>query len=202
MQPGAPSEGPKTVYLSYSHASPEASGEVANIAAELRRQGFSVLLDREVFNDDAQMQRGAEVADKIAAMGYTVTPPSSPDTAHPALYTTWMEDGMNSADFVLVVCTDNDDAGKGLTHEHNTISHKLFDAGGSNNRFIPVVVGTSSQDVIPTVLRPYTSYSWGSPEVNQDLINRLRGVRRFTRPPLGSVPVLAPEPPTWDPTNS
>lgn len=80
----------------------------------------------------------------------------------------WMENQLECADFVLIVCTEKyhqrfrgkEEPGKGLgvTWEGAIITRELYDAQGSNTKFIPVVFSSQDLKYILTILRSYSDY--------------------------------------------
>ncbi|WP_211178628.1 MULTISPECIES: SEFIR domain-containing protein [Brasilonema] len=80
----------------------------------------------------------------------------------------WMENQVEWADFVLVVCTETynrrfrgkEEPGKGLgvTWEGAIITQQLYDAQRRNTKFIPVVFSSQDAKHIPITLRSYRHY--------------------------------------------
>ncbi|MEH2288271.1 SEFIR domain-containing protein [Nostoc sp.] len=80
----------------------------------------------------------------------------------------WMEDQLEWADFVLVVCTEKyeqrfrgkeePDKGLGVTWEGAIITAELYRDQRSNTKFIPVVFSSQDFKYIPTILISYTRY--------------------------------------------
>jgi hypothetical protein len=82
----------------------------------------------------------------------------------------WMEQQVDAADFILCVCTENyrigfdglrqGPSGKGVNWEGQTISVCIYEAGGENSRFIPVIFAEDGPSAIPRALKRYTYFVW------------------------------------------
>jgi len=93
----------------------------------------------------------------------------------------WMKERIESARYVLVVCTQEynvrfegqRETSKGTTWEGAIITQEIYDAQGQNDKFIPVTL--TNQDVahIPTVLKPVTRYDLSSGEGYENLYRHL-----------------------------
>ncbi len=79
----------------------------------------------------------------------------------------WMENQVETADFVLLVCTPlylkrykgkDSDGGRGVTFEGLIINQTLYDAHYKNTKFIPVIPDDGSIDNVPLVLKGFNSY--------------------------------------------
>src|SRR2546426_7403968 len=112
--PGAASA---PVFVSYSHDSSDHKRRVADLATRLRGEGVDSELDQ-----------------------WVVSPPEG--------WPTWMVRRIRDAKFVLVVCTERYyrrvtglDAvgGLGSRWEGALITQELYDAGGANTKFIPLI---------------------------------------------------------------
>lgn len=163
--------GPLRVFVSYSHDSPGHVQRVLELANRLRSQGVDCHVDQ-----------------------YEVSPPEG--------WPAWMEDQIRSARFVLVVCTEvyarrvagQEEPGRGLgaRWEGAIITQTLYDNGGRNDKFIPVVFKADDVATIPLFLRGATRYDLSTPAGYQDLYRHLTDQPRVIRPPLGAVEVLPP----------
>ncbi len=120
------------VFISYSHDSDEHRDFVRGIADQLCREGVDCLIDQYI-------------------NGF---PPEG--------WQRWMESQIETADFVLVICTETyfrrfrkeeTGGGKGVTFEGVVISQHLYDAHYHNAKFIPVVPKQGSYDYVPIPLR-------------------------------------------------
>jgi hypothetical protein len=140
-EPGvrSPSDGTTvTVFISYSQDSAEHKQRVLALAQRLRDDGVDCTLDQFVSG--------------------------SP----PAGWPLWMERGIASADFVLVVCTEvyrrrydgreDPTRGRGATWESILTRQELYESGTNNTKFIPIMFDGASEGDVPTPLRAYTHY--------------------------------------------
>ncbi len=107
----------------------------------------------------------------------------------------WMEDQIEWADFVLVICTETylrrfrgkegQGKGKGATWEGAIISQEIYDAHTQNTRFIPIVFALEEAEHIPTILRGGKHYDISTEEGYEELYRRLTGQPLVEKPPLG-----------------
>jgi hypothetical protein len=115
---------PPKIFISYSHDSPAHEAKVLALANRLRGDGIDAVLDQ-----------------------YETFPPTG--------WIQWMKRQVRDAQFVLVVCTEtyrrraggDEEPGVGLgaIYESQRIQQLLYDAGGVNERFIPVLLGASDR---------------------------------------------------------
>lgn len=119
----------------------------------------------------------------------------------------WMTAQVETADFVLLVCTatyrrrfEGKEAvgvGKGVTFEGLLATQYLYDENTRNKRFVPVVFEGTTEADIPTVLRPYQRYTLppdaaAHPEKLEPLVRHLTGQPEIVAAPLGPLKVLPP----------
>lgn len=125
------------VLISYSHDSVEHKALVLRLADRLRLDGVECELDQYING----------------------SPPEG--------WIRWMEDRIEWADFVLLVCTPNYlrryrgqelAAGRGVAFEGVVISQTLYDDFGRNTKFIAVLPESGSVEDIPRALRAFTAY--------------------------------------------
>ncbi len=116
---------PPKVFISYSHDSPAHEAGVLALAHRLRGNGIEAIVDQyESFPSGGWIQ--------------------------------WMKRQARDAQFILVVCTEayrrrwEDDekanVGPGAVFEGGLIQQLLYDAGGANERFVPVLLSASDAD--------------------------------------------------------
>jgi hypothetical protein len=125
------------VFISYSHDSPAHEAKVLALSNRLRGNGIDAIVDQ-----------------------YEPFPPGG--------WIQWMKHQVREAQFILVVCTETyrrrwdagEKAGVGLgaTYESGLIQQLLYDAGGVNERFVPVLLGESDGQHLPLELRRYTHF--------------------------------------------
>ena len=110
----------------------------------------------------------------------------------------WMASHLDSADFVLLICTEvycrrvmGEEApgvGHGAIWEGNLIYQYLYDAGTRNERFVPLLLGGGRVDDIPPPLRGATHYRLEVPAAHdrgyQTLLKRL-SMTTSVAPPIG-----------------
>ena len=129
---------PTSVFISYSHDSPEHSSFVRSIADRLRADGLNCQIDQYI-------------------NGF---PPEG--------WQRWMETQLEQADFVLLVCTEtylkryrgqNSEGGRGVNFEGVVISQTLYDHFYRNTKFIPVIPDAGSLGHVPMPLKGYSTYS-------------------------------------------
>jgi hypothetical protein len=102
---------------------------------------------------------------------------------------------LESADFVLLICTDSyrrrfegkTPQGAGVKWEGALITQELYYDVVQNTKFIPVIFGEST-DVIRLALRPYTFYRF--PEQYEALYRHLTDQPEVAIPALGQVGTL------------
>ncbi len=125
------------VFISYSHDSPAHEAKVLALANRLRSNGIDAVLDQ---------------YESFPARGWIQ----------------WMKDQVRDAQFVLVVCTetyrrrwDGEEeigVGHGVAYESQTFLQQLYEAGGVNDRIIPVLLEEGDRQHIPLELRKYSNF--------------------------------------------
>lgn len=152
------------VFISYSHDSEEHKDWVLNLSERLRNEGLDCRIDQHI-------------------NGF---PPEG--------WTSWMEDQIEQADFVLMVCTANylnrfkrKDAagGRGVAFEGIVITQTLYDAYFHNTKFIPVIPETGSFDHVPLALKQYGPFRL--PQDYDALYRFLTQQPQVIAPPLGPI---------------
>ena len=172
------------VFISYSHDSDAHREFVRSISDRLRSEGLDCLID-------------------LYVNGF---PPEG--------WQRWMENQIEAADFVLMVCTETylrryrgqeTEGGRGVTFEGVVISQTLYDHYYRNTKFIPVIPANGSLDNVPIALKAYSTYCL--PDDYDKLYRVLTAQPEYQAPPLGQVRKLvsnggvAPAPvPTQNPS--
>jgi WD40 repeat protein len=143
------------VLISYSHDSLEHARRVLGLAERLRKDGVDAQLDQYVAG----------------------TPPGG--------WPRWMLDQLDSAEFVLAVCTetyrrrflgrDEPDNGKGADWEGGIITLELYHARSDTNKFVPVLFDRQDQPFIPRPLSGHTHYLLSSENNYAKLYDFLTG---------------------------
>ncbi|MGG5735923.1 MULTISPECIES: toll/interleukin-1 receptor domain-containing protein [Bacillus cereus group] len=158
-------EHPK-VFISYTHDSEEHADNILSFSNRLRAEGIDTILDQ-----------------------YETSPTEG--------WPRWMDRQVRNADFVIMVCTPTyfkrvmgeDEVGKGLggIWEGNLIYQHLYNDGGINTKFIPVLFDGGSYGDIPTPLQGATHYYVEAQEGFDKLYWRLRDVNPVNKPELGKL---------------
>ena len=138
------------VLISYSHDSPEHARRVLELAERLRVDGIDAQLDQYVAGTPAKG------------------------------WPRWMDDQLDSADFVLAVCTETyhrrflgreePEKGKGADWEGSLITLELYDARSDTSKFVPVLFDPEDQHFIPRPLSGHTHYLLGRREMLKEEI--------------------------------
>jgi len=119
------------------------------------------------------------------------------EDAPPEGWFKWMEKQICTADFVILICTqnyfcritDNEIPGKGLgvKWEGKLIYQFIYQDDSKNRRFIPVVFEPDQVEYIPIPLRPYTHYVLDSEQGYESLYRRLTNQPKIRKPELGKL---------------
>ena len=155
------------VFISYSHDSDAHRDFVRGIADRLCQEGVDCLIDRYI-------------------NGF---PPEG--------WPRWMENQIEAADYVLLVCTktylrryrgQETEGGRGVNFEGVVISQTLYDHYYKNSKFIPVIPDDGDFEHVPLPLKPYSTYRLNS---QYDAVYRiLTGQAEYVRPELGEIRTL------------
>ena len=142
-------------FLSYSHDSPEHGARVLGLSERLRKDGIDTGLDQYV--------------NGVPCQGWP----------------RWMLDELDTADFVLLVCTETyyrrfrgheePDKGKGADWEGALITQEIYDTRSRTVKFVPVLFDAADARFIPEPLRSVTYYTLTSGTVYQALYDFLLG---------------------------
>lgn len=152
------------VFISYSHDSPEHRDSILAFSDQLREDGVDCYIDQYV--------NGAP------ADGWQ----------------RWMEKQIQSADFVLVVCTptylkrfngEDRTGGRGVNFEGVIISQVLYDNFQQNTKFIPVITDDGSLNNVPLILKSGSTYMLG--KEYETLYRVLTNQPLATAKPLGKL---------------
>ncbi|SDZ74769.1 SEFIR domain-containing protein [Thiothrix caldifontis] len=152
------------VFISYSHDSDAHRDFVRGLSDRLRTDGLECLIDQYI-------------------NGF---PPEG--------WQCWMENQIEAADFVLLVCTETylrryrkqeTEGGRGVTFEGVVISQVLYDHYYHNTKFIPVVPQQGKPEHVPIPLKQYSTYRL--PEDYETLYRLLTNQAQFLPTPLGEI---------------
>lgn len=118
-------------------------------------------------------------------------------------FPTWIENQMDSADFVLLVCTktylrrvrgkETMDHGNGARWEGHIIYQNIYERGTKNTKFIPVLLSGSTAAYIPTPLRSVAYYRVDTPDGYDALFRRISDQQQWLAPALGKLRTLPPD---------
>ncbi len=107
----------------------------------------------------------------------------------------WMMQGIQQADYVLLVCTETyrkrleleEEQGKGLgvKWEGSLIFNILYRNETFNRKFIPLVFDTENKAYIPDILFGYDYHDLSQPRGYDNLYRHIRGELGAEKPPLG-----------------
>jgi hypothetical protein len=154
------------VFISYTHDSAPHRRRVLELANRLRADGVDAEIDQ-----------------------FEEAPPEG--------WPNWMATQIRRAKYVVVVCTaayhrrvtgqESGSVGLGARWEGGLITQALYETGGQNDKFIPVVFETADLAEIPDFLRHTTYYDLSDPTQYETLYARMTAQRQTTRPPLGKI---------------
>lgn len=111
----------------------------------------------------------------------------------------WMENQIESADFVLVICTENylnrfkgadRLGGRGVNFEGLLINQTLYDQFLENTKFIPLIPENGNINHVPLILKGGTPYKIDTDY--QALYRVLTNQPKAEKPPIGPRTVLDP----------
>jgi hypothetical protein len=162
------------VLISYSHDSLEHVQHVLALAERLRQDGIEAQLDQYVSGTPA---RG---------------------------WPRWTEDQLDSAEFVLVVCTETyrrrflgreePNKGKGADWEGSLITLELYHNRSDTSKFVPVLFDHRDEPFIPRPLSGHSHYLLNSEDSYANLYAFLTGQAGVAPRELGSLKTLAHSP--------
>ncbi len=162
------------VFLSYSHDSDAHRKSVLALSEQLRRDGVETSLDQYVENEG---------------------PPSG--------WPRWTAEQIQRADVVLAICTsayrkrlegtEQPGVGRGATWEGHLVYQEIYNAGTTNTKFIPVLLGDAGEDDVPLLLQAVPHYRADTPDGYEAIYRRLTGQPRVRKGDLGRVRSLPTE---------
>lgn len=157
------------VFISYSHDSKDHSEFVFGLAERLRKDGLVCVIDLHINGSPSEG------------------------------WQRWMENQIETADFVLLVCTEtylrryrghetDESKGKGVTFEGVVISESLYDAYYRNVKFVPVLPEGGDPNHVPLPLKSFTAYTLN--EQYEKLYRFLTGQPEYVASPVGNIRVM------------
>jgi hypothetical protein len=161
------------VFISYSHDSAEHARRVRALADQLRKDGIDARIDQ-----------------------YTPDPDEG--------WSKWMRTQVKEADRVLLVFTETyqrryegdeeQGKGQGATFEGVIVTQALYEGGGSNAKFRPVVFREEDERFVSVELRRFNRYRVDTPDHYQNLLRWLYREPSIVAPTVGPKRDLPPEP--------
>ncbi|HEY4364659.1 MAG TPA: HEAT repeat domain-containing protein [Bryobacteraceae bacterium] len=158
-----------SVFISYSHdpASPAHAEAVAGLAAALMRDGMTVFFDQNRGDEEERVP-----------------------------WPIWMEDKIEEAEFVLLVCTElyynkvrqkvDPGTGLGVCWEANLIYNALYIAKLNTKKFVPILLFNGGEQFIPGPLRGGNHFFLNSDHAYGALYAFLTGQHRRHFPSIGN----------------
>jgi tetratricopeptide (TPR) repeat protein len=164
------SEAPR-VFISYSHDTQEHMDRVLGLSNDLRQKGIDCSIDQ-----------------------YEESPPEG--------WPLWCERQVEKSEFALVACTETylrrfkgeeqPEKGLGVVWEGHIVTQELYNAQGSNTKFIPLVFFAHEAAYIPLILQSATYYNAGDADGLERLYRRLTGQPAIVKPALGKLDRMPP----------
>ena len=110
----------------------------------------------------------------------------------------WMENQINTADFVLVFSSKSyhekthseASKSKGISWEVNIVYQQIYESSSQNTKFVPVHFADEDKEYTLTPLKPFTFYNVSNQDDFDRLYWRLRGVSKVQKPQLGKLRAL------------
>jgi CHASE2 domain-containing sensor protein len=152
-------------------------------------------------DNPAHSDRVLALADRLRADGidavidqYIQTPPEG--------WPAWCAEQIDTADFVLMVCTETylrrasrkeePGAGHGVLWEGRLINQYLYDAGSVSAKFVPVLLADGSDTHVPLPVKGGTIYRVERSEGYESLLRLLSDQPLTPMPPIGTRRSLSP----------
>ncbi len=156
---------PPKVFISYSHDSPAHEQRVLALAERLRQDAVEAQIDRYVNGTPAEG------------------------------WPRWMENQLEWADFVLLVCTETyyrrfrgheqPEKGRGVDWEGTLVTNEMYDDRSLTKKFVPTLFSSNEAKFIPRTLRGHTHYVLDTEENYSELLGFLAGRAGVLPSPLG-----------------
>ncbi|MDZ3837358.1 MAG: TIR domain-containing protein [Rhodospirillales bacterium] len=147
----------------------------------------------------AHQERVLALADRLRADGIDADIDQYNDSP-PEGWPAWCERQIDTADLVLVVCTETyhrrvkgeeqPGTGLGVIWEAAIIRQLLYDAGAVSRKFVPVIFSDGSPTQIPRPVKGWSYYVVDTDEGYESLYRRLTQQPELPRPALGPLRTL------------
>ena len=158
-----------TVFISYSHDSPEHEDRVLEFANRLRRDGIDCTIDQ---YETAPMEGWPKWMDRqIAKSDFVILV-------------------CTETYYRRVMGEEEPGKGRGVKWESTLTYQHIYDDDSKMTRFISVLYESGKDGYIPTPLRGATYYYVQTERGYEDLLRRLTNQPRVTKPELGKPPAL------------
>jgi tetratricopeptide (TPR) repeat protein len=159
-----------SVFISYSHDTPEHENRVLELTDRLRDDGIDANIDQYQTVPPEGWQLWMEKAIRDSQFVLLVC----------------------TETYLKRVMKEDSGKGLGVMWESTIIYSYLYDAGVVNEKFIPIVFGHDNIKHIPTPLKPTTFYDVSTEAGYEALYRRITNQPYTTKPKLGAVKKLAP----------
>lgn len=166
----------KSVFISYSHDSPEHVARVLTLANQLVVDGIDCKLDQYEVSPPEGWPRWTEKQLKAADFVLLVC------TEH---Y------------YKRVVGEESAGVGRGVQWESHLIYQHIYENASRSIRFIPVLFDVRNAPHIPTPLRGVMFYRLDTPLGYEELYRRITDQPQARKPPLGPQKILPERAPEW-----
>ncbi|MDO8491023.1 MAG: TIR domain-containing protein, partial [Dehalococcoidia bacterium] len=160
-----------TVFISYSHDSPEHADRVLDLSNRLRADGIDCILDQYESSPPEGWPRWMDKHIRRADFVLMIC---------------------TETYFRRVIGEEKPGTGLGVKWEGNLIYQHIYNADTKNTRFIPVLFTEGRKEHIPTPLQGATRYSIDTPVGYEDLYRRITNQPSITKPKLGKLRELPP----------
>lgn len=140
-----------------------------------------------------------KIANKLRSEGIDVVLDQY-EQSPPQGWPKWMDQNINNADFVLMVCTENyynrvmdkekEGTGLGIKWEGRLIYQHIYNSGSRSNKFIPVLIKKEDSKFIPAPIQGATHYIITEDKDYNKLYWCLRSINPNEKPELGKLKPL------------
>lgn len=154
-----------SVFISYSHDSPEHANRVLALANRLVNEGIDVILDQYEISPTEGWPRWMDRHIRSADFVLMVC---------------------TETYFRRVMGEEKSGIGLGVKWEGNLIYQHIYNANTTNSRFIPLLFNYSKVEHIPTPLQGATHYWVGTSDGYEELYRRITDQPRVKKPKLGT----------------
>ncbi len=168
---------PPTVFISYSHDSPEHADRVLALSDHLRADGIDCILDQYQDSPPEGWPRWMDRQIRAADFVLMICTPTY---------------------FRRVMGEEKPGTGHGVAWESTLIYQYIYNEGTSNTRFIPVLLEGAHESAIPTPWQGVKHYRPTTTDGYKDLYRRLTGQPLTPKPVLGTLLTLPPRERTQD----